>query len=263
MKNKRSRRREDDALGLDESLRQALAAASVPQNPGGEQALLARLRPLLTQKNKTRPLARLWRCMRRELTALPLPYAGTGILLAGLTAFLSRRVQPDTLLFWMFFLPVLPVAAGLTAFSTPRSRSIAELASTFLFDYRQLLTARLLLCAAYALLLSGVALLAAPSLPLQGALLFLTSLLLACAAALFLLRLRWALPGAGLLLLMWPGFALCLQMWSRGSNSSEIVLPSPVGALLPAGAALLVFLRQLSRARRWSPPLPASSHDCL
>ena len=246
---------DDTRLGLDDALRRALLADTVPVPPAGEEGLLHRLRPVLQRRGKISPSARLFCCMRSELTALPVHYLCVSLLLAGLVVFLACRIQPKTLIPWMAFLPSFPVSAALAMLTSARSRCLSELAATFLFDFPQLLMARLLLCAAHILLLSAAVLVAAPFLAVQGALVFSSSLLLCGTVALFFLRFRWALFGAGAIPPVWGGCAMLLQHWGTRRAGCTAVSLTPLLAI--AIASLLFFIGQLIHLRRSSLSTPA------
>lgn len=161
-------------------------------------------------------LARFFRSVKCVFTAMPWYY----FIFAAATCFCSfvfgSRTAPGSMLFAAVLLPPVPIVISILLFSCKRDKNMAEFLQTCLFDYRQLIAARLFVMAVYSLGIDlAVLLLYLVPAPFSAvnSLIFCFSLVASLLTALLFIRRLWGVLGAAVICFCWvAAAAVCTTM---------------------------------------------------
>lgn len=98
--------------------------------------------------NKSR-IKRFYQCISFSIKGLPWYYFLIALLICALSLILAEHSTRKDILYAAILLPPLPVAGSLLLFECTRDKKMAEFLMTCLFDYKQLVTARLFAASLY------------------------------------------------------------------------------------------------------------------
>jgi hypothetical protein len=239
----------NENLGFEKDLIDSLNSYKIGRPPADKiNSLVSELYSYVPQKSlkpKTEHMNQLFYCARQVMKEMPLYCFLIAFLICAFGIIISSQTFGYGTTVVSILLPPLPIAVSMLVFGNRRDRNMAEFLMTCLYDYRQLMVARLFVAAVYSVCADAVFMLymvlSGRFAPAQN-LIFCLSLALSLSAALQFIRRISGAQGAAAILFCWIGAsALC----SLQAVRPLLERPHPAVVLPLAALAFLLSFRQI------------------